>query len=98
MSSSRPANLSKPLGLPLKRDNTYESPKPPILNKRKGDTTTDLQSFPKPFVIRVSSIEMRIIRQLLIFKPALPWISLRETLHIHAYPPNPTIPITSNIS
>ena len=66
MSSSRPVNLSKPLGLPLKRDNTYESLKPPILNKRKRDATIDLQSFPKPFVIRVSSIEMRISRQLLI--------------------------------
>ena len=66
MSSSRPVNLSKPLGLPLKRDNTYESPKPPIPNKRKRDTTIDLQSFRKPFVIQVSSIEMRISRQLLI--------------------------------
>ena len=71
MSNSRPVNLSKSLGLPLKRDNTYESAKPPIL-KRKRDTTIDLQSFPKPFVIRVSSIEMRISRQLLISKPALP--------------------------
>ena len=61
MSNSRPVNLSKSLGLPLKRDNTYESPKPPTL-KRKRDTAIDLQSFQKPFVIRVSSIEKRISR------------------------------------